>query len=202
MEKVLDYIRSHRDAFVEELFEVLRIPSISAQTEHRGDMVRCAEHLAATLVKAGADHAEVMPTEGNPVVFAEKIVDPKAKTVLVYGHYDVMPVDPREEWTTEPFEPVVRDGRIWGARSRRRQGAVVHAHQGVRGDVRDRTTALQREVHARRRRGDRFAESLQILPRAEETAEIGCHSGLRYVDDFDGYTFDYLRVAWFNLYAG
>ena len=89
-----------------------------------------------------------------------------------------------------------------GARSRRRQGAVVHAHQGVRGDVRDRTTALQREVHARRRRGDRFAESLQILPRAEETAEIGCHSGLRYVDDFDGYTFDYLRVAWFNLYAG
>lgn len=114
MEKVLDYIRSHRDAFVEELFEVLRIPSISAQTEHRGDMVRCAEHLAAALVKAGADHAEVMPTEGNPVVFAEKIVDPKAKTVLVYGHYDVMPVDPREEWTTEPFELVVRDGRIWG----------------------------------------------------------------------------------------
>ena len=66
MEKVLDYIRSHRDAFVEELFEVLRIPSISAQTEHRGDMVRCAEHLAAALVKAGADHAEGMPTEGDP----------------------------------------------------------------------------------------------------------------------------------------
>ena len=75
MEKVLDYIRSHRDAFVEELFEVLRIPSISAQTEHRGDMVRCAEHLAAALVKAGADHAEVMPTEGNPVGFAEKVVE-------------------------------------------------------------------------------------------------------------------------------
>ena len=112
MEKVLDYIRSHRDAFVEELFEVLRIPSISAQTEHRGDMVRCAEHLAAALVKAGADHAEVMPTEGNPVVFAEKIVDPKAKTVLVYGHYDVMPVDPPDRWETDPFEPVVRDGRI------------------------------------------------------------------------------------------
>lgn len=71
MEKVLDYIRSHRDAFVEELFEVLRIPSVSAQTEHRGDMVRCAEHLAAALVKAGADRAEVMPTEGNPVVYAE-----------------------------------------------------------------------------------------------------------------------------------
>ena len=114
MKEVLNYIRSHRDDFVEELFGVLRIPSISAQAEHREDMIRCAEHLAAALVKAGADHAEVMPTEGNPVVFAEKIVDPKAKTVLVYGHYDVMPVDPRAEWTTEPFEPVVRDGRIWG----------------------------------------------------------------------------------------
>ena len=66
-------------------------------------MQRCAEWLAAALVKAGADHAEVMPTEGNPVVFAEKIIDPRAKTVLVYGHYDVMPVDPREEWHTDPF---------------------------------------------------------------------------------------------------
>ena len=119
MEKVLDYIRSHRDAFVEELFEVLRIPSISAQTEHRGDMVRCAEHLAAALVKAGADHAEVMPTEGNPVVFAEKIVDPKAKTVLVYGHYDVMPVDPR---------PQMRPSRTTGS-----NGSVVHSSRGSTG---------------------------------------------------------------------
>jgi len=114
MEKVQKYIEEHRDRFIEELFEVLRIPSISAQPEHRPDMQRCAEWLAGALVEAGADRAEVMPTEGNPVVFAEKIVDPKAKTVLVYGHYDVMPVDPREEWRTEPFEPVVRDGRIWG----------------------------------------------------------------------------------------
>ena len=77
-------------------------------------MQRCAEWLAAALVKAGADRAEVMPTDGNPVVFAEKIINPKAKTVLVYGHYDVMPVDPREEWHTDPFEPIINDGRIWG----------------------------------------------------------------------------------------
>ena len=96
------------------MFDLLRIPSISAQSEHKPDMTRCAEWLAAALVKAGADHTEVFPTEGNPVVYAEKIVDPKAKTVLVYGHYDVMPVDPRGEWRTEPFEPVIRDGRIWG----------------------------------------------------------------------------------------
>ncbi len=114
MKKAHDYIGVNKDRFIDELFELLRIPSISAQSEHKPDMQRCAEWLAATLVKAGADHAEVMPTDGNPVVFAEKRVDPAAKTVLVYGHYDVMPVDPREEWRTEPFEPTIKEGRIWG----------------------------------------------------------------------------------------
>lgn len=114
MEKVQAYIEANKDRFLEELFKLLRIPSISAIAAHKPDMVRCAEWLAASLVKSGADRAEVMPTEGNPVVYAEKIIDPKAKTVLVYGHYDVMPVDPKEEWRTEPFEPVVKDGRIWG----------------------------------------------------------------------------------------
>lgn len=114
MEKAKEYIDRNCDRFIEELFELLRIPSISAQTEHKPDMQRCAEWLAAALVKTGADRAEVMPTDGNPVVFAEKIINPKAKTVLVYGHYDVMPVDPREEWHTDPFEPVINDGRIWG----------------------------------------------------------------------------------------
>lgn len=114
MDKVTGYISANKERFINELFELLRIPSISAQAEHKPDMARCAEWLAAALAKAGADRADVLPTEGNPVVYAEKIVSPKAKTVLVYGHYDVMPVDPREEWRTEPFEPVVRDGRIWG----------------------------------------------------------------------------------------
>ncbi len=114
MEHVKNYIETNKDRFVEELFDLLRIPSISAEQSHKPDMKRCAEFLAAALVKAGADRAEVMPTEGNPVVYAEKIISPEAKTVLVYGHYDVMPVDPRNEWNTEPFEPVIRDGRIWG----------------------------------------------------------------------------------------
>lgn len=108
------YIEKNKDRFLNELFEVLRIPSVSAQSAHREDMVRCAEHLAAALVEAGADRAEVMPTAGNPVVYGEKIVDPAAKTVLVYGHYDVMPVEPIGEWLTDPFEPVVKEGRIWG----------------------------------------------------------------------------------------
>lgn len=114
MKDVKLYIEKNKDRFLNELFEVLRIPSVSAQSVHKEDMVRCAEHLAAALVEAGADRAEVMPTAGNPVVYGEKIVDPAAKTVLVYGHYDVMPVEPLEEWRTDPFEPVVAEGRIWG----------------------------------------------------------------------------------------
>lgn len=114
MDKVKNYIDSNKDRFINELFDLLRIPSISALSEHKPDMRRCAEWLAAALAKVGADRADIMPTDGNPVVYAEKIIDPKAKTVLVYGHYDVMPVDPREEWRTEPFEPVIQEGRIWG----------------------------------------------------------------------------------------
>ena len=113
MDKVKHYIDANKERVVSELFDLLRIPSVSAQPEHKPDMQRCAEWLAAALVKAGADRAEVMPTDGNPVVYAEKIIDPKAKTVLVYGHYDVMPVDPRAEWRTDPFEPVIENGRIW-----------------------------------------------------------------------------------------
>ena len=114
MEKVQSYIDANKERFLNELFDLLRIPSISAQSEHKEDMIKCAEWLAASLVQAGADRAEVMPTEGNPVVYAEKIVNPEAKTVLVYGHYDVMPVDPRNLWNTDPFVPVIKDGRIWG----------------------------------------------------------------------------------------
>lgn len=113
MENVKKYVEANEGRFLEELFELIRIPSISAEAERKPDMRRCAEWLAAALAKAGADRAEVFATEGNPVVYAEKMVDPKARTVLVYGHYDVMPVDPRGEWRTDPFEPVVRDGRIW-----------------------------------------------------------------------------------------
>ena len=114
MDKAKLYIEANKGRFINELFDLLRIPSISAEAARKPDMQRCAEWLAAALAEAGADRAEVMPTEGNPVVYAEKIVDPKAKTVLVYGHYDVMPVDPREEWRTEPFEPTIENGRIRG----------------------------------------------------------------------------------------
>ncbi len=110
---VKTYIAQNKERFLEELFELLRIPSVSAQSEHKPDMVRTAEWLKDALLKSGADKAAVMPSEGNPVVYAEKIIDPSKPTVLVYGHYDVMPEDPIDEWKTDPWEPVVKDNRIY-----------------------------------------------------------------------------------------
>ena len=101
------YIEANRQRFFDELFSLLRIPSISAKPEHKPDMVRCAERLRDLLLEAGADEAGVYPTAGNPVVFGQRILDPSWKTVLVYGHYDVQPPEPLEKWRTDPFEPVI-----------------------------------------------------------------------------------------------
>ena len=108
------YIEQHKDRFFEELFSLLRIPSISAKAEHKPDMLRCAERLCVLLKEAGADSADIYPTAGNPVVFGQKIADPSWKTVLVYGHYDVQPPEPLEKWRSDPFEPEIHDGAIWG----------------------------------------------------------------------------------------
>lgn len=107
------YIAENKDRFLAELFEILRIPSISSQSENKKDMQACAEKLAQFLVEAGADTAKVYPTKGHPVVFGEKIIDRNLPNVLVYGHYDVQPVDPIELWKSAPFEPEIRDGAIY-----------------------------------------------------------------------------------------
>ena len=108
-----EYIAHHEERFLNELFSLLRIPSISAEPSHHADMLRCADLWRELLLQAGADEAKVMPSDGNPLVFAQKHVSDTAPTVLVYGHYDVMPVAPLELWKSAPFEPEVRDGRIW-----------------------------------------------------------------------------------------
>ena len=113
MNRTKEYIEQNKDRFVEELFSLIRIPSISSESEHKADMVRCAERWKELLTASGAENAELIDTTGNPLVYAEKSIDPSKKTVLVYGHYDVMPVTPLELWNTEPFEPVVKDGKIW-----------------------------------------------------------------------------------------
>lgn len=108
-----DYQAENKDRFLEELLELLRIPSVSARSEHKEDMVSCAEKVKQRLLEAGADTVEIMPTAGHPAVFGEKIVDPSKPTVLVYGHYDVQPPDPLELWDSPPFEPVIKDGKIF-----------------------------------------------------------------------------------------
>ncbi len=108
-----EYQEQHKERFLEELLELLRIPSVSARSEHKEDMIRCAEAVKQRLIEAGADTVTVYPTAGHPVVYGEKIIDPAKPTVLVYGHYDVQPADPLELWHSGPFEPVIKDGRIY-----------------------------------------------------------------------------------------
>ena len=110
---IKQYIQENENRFLEELFSLIRIPSISALPEHKDDMLKCAERWKELLLAAGADEARIMPSQGNPLVYAEKKVDPNAQTILIYAHYDVMPAEPLELWNSKPFEPEVRDGRIW-----------------------------------------------------------------------------------------
>ena len=107
------YIEKNRERFFDELFSLLRIPSISSSSEHKGDMYKCAQRLAELLREAGADEADVFETTGHPVVFGSRSVEGAVGTVLVYGHYDVQPVDPLELWKSDPFEPQIRDGAIY-----------------------------------------------------------------------------------------
>lgn len=108
-----DYIEKNKDRFQDELFSLLRIPSISSLDEHKPDMQRCADRLAELLREAGTEDASVFQTEGHPVVYASRKVSDDAPTVLVYGHYDVQPVDPVSLWKSDPFEPEIRDGAIY-----------------------------------------------------------------------------------------
>jgi acetylornithine deacetylase/succinyl-diaminopimelate desuccinylase-like protein len=107
------YIEQNKDRFLQELFDLLKIPSVSADSKYKNDVFKTADFIKDSLVKAGADNAELCQTAGFPVVYAEKIIDKKFPTVLVYGHYDVQPSDPLELWESPPFEPVIREGRIY-----------------------------------------------------------------------------------------
>lgn len=128
MSDIKNYIDQNKERFLDELFGLIRIPSISPVAGYKDDMQRAAGYWKDSILKAGADKAEIFQTEGNPVVYGEKIIDAAKPTVLVYAHYDVMPPDPVEIWKTKPFEPEVRDGKIWarGADDDKGQG-FMHA---------------------------------------------------------------------------
>ena len=108
-----EYIEQNKDKFLSELFELLRIPSVSADSKFKQDVFKAADWLKARFEQLGLDHVEVAPTAGFPIVYAEKIIDPALPTVLVYGHYDVQPADPYELWHTDPFEPEIRNEKIY-----------------------------------------------------------------------------------------
>lgn len=126
MSDVKAYIEKHETRFLNELFDLIRIPSISAKSEHKGDMQRCAEYWRDHLLSVGATRSEIFQTAGHPIVYGEYIKDPEWPTVLVYAHYDVMPVEPLDLWHSAPFDPEVRDGRIWarGADDDKGQGMI------------------------------------------------------------------------------
>ena len=108
-----DYQEKNKERFLEELLALLRIPSVSAKGEHKEDMIKCAESVKQRLIEAGVDKAEIYSTEGHPIVYAEKMIDPSKPTVLVYGHYDVQPPEPLDLWKSPPFEPTIIDGKIF-----------------------------------------------------------------------------------------
>lgn len=113
MDSWKQYQDAHKEEFLAELIDLLKIPSISARSENKADMLHCAEVVKQRLAEAGADTVTIYPTQGHPIVYAEKIIDPSKPTVLVYGHYDVQPADPLELWHSGPFEPVIKEGKIY-----------------------------------------------------------------------------------------
>ena len=113
MQAWIDYQEKNKERFLKELLELLRIPSISAKSEYKEEMKKCGEAVRKSLTDSGVDKAEIHLTEGHPVIYGEKIIDPAKPTVLVYGHYDVQPVEPLDLWKTPPFEPTIKDGKIY-----------------------------------------------------------------------------------------
>ncbi len=124
MNTIQDYINQNKDRFISELMDLLRIPSVSADSKYKADVVRASEFIKKSLEDAGADKVEICTTPGHPIVYGEKIIDPKLPTVLVYGHYDVQPADPLNLWDSPPFEPVIKDNKIYARGSCDDKGQV------------------------------------------------------------------------------
>jgi acetylornithine deacetylase/succinyl-diaminopimelate desuccinylase-like protein len=136
-----DYQNQHKDRFLQELITLLRIPSVSARSEHKPDMQTCAQAVRTALLEAGADKATIFATDGHPIVYAEKIIDPAKPTILVYGHYDVQPPDPLELWHSGPFDPVVKEGRLYARGSADDKGQVYMHVKAFETMVRTNTLA-------------------------------------------------------------
>ena len=172
---IKQYIEKNETRFLDELFSLIRIPSISALPQHKDDMLACAERWKQLLLEAGADEAHVMPSQGNPLVYAEKRVNPEAPTVLVYAHYDVMPAEPLELWKSQPFEPEVRDGRIWARGADDDKGQAMIQAKAFEYMVREGLLRHNVKFYLRRRRRNRITQPECLPERTQGTAEGRCH---------------------------
>uniref|UniRef100_A0A832I193 Dipeptidase n=1 Tax=Eiseniibacteriota bacterium TaxID=2212470 RepID=A0A832I193_UNCEI len=185
MDALTQYLEQHRDRFVEDLKAALRIPSVSARSEHKADCARCAQHLADHLRSLGMTRVEVVPTAGHPVVFAEWLGAPGRPTALLYGHYDVQPPDPLELWKSPPFEPEVRDGKLYARGAVDDKGQVymhlkaIEAHMKVHGRLpinlkvvlegEEETGSVHLEPFLRQRRAELDADVILV----SDTAMLG-----------------------------
>ena len=131
MASVEEHIETNKDRFLNELLDLLRIPSVSADPKYKADVARCAEKVKTRMEEAGLEKVEVCPTKGHPIVYGEKIIDPAKPTVLVYGHYDVQPPDPLDLWDSPPFEPVVKDGVMYARGSSDDKGQFYMRERAV-----------------------------------------------------------------------
>src|ERR1700689_5388924 len=125
--KLTEYIDSKREEHLSDLYELLRIPSVSAQSEHKPDIERAAKWVAEKLRAAGLDNVEIVPTKMHPLVYGESLHAPGKPTILFYGHYDVQPAEPLELWTSPAWDPTVRDGNLFGRGTADDKGQV-HIH--------------------------------------------------------------------------
>src|SRR5687767_13999900 len=139
-----DYQEKNKDRFLNEMLDLLRIPSVNAKSENKADMQKCAETVKKSLLDSGCDKADVLNTEGHPVVYGEKIIDPSKPTVLIYGHYDVQPAEPLELWHSNPFEPVIKDGRIYARGSADDKGQFYMHVKAL--EILSKTNSLQNNI--------------------------------------------------------
>ena len=133
MKSAKTYITEHKQRFIDELIELLKIPSISANSAHKGDLIKTAEAVKVSLEKAGCQTVEICETPGYPIVYGEIVVDKNLPTILVYGHYDVQPPDPLDLWDSPPFEPVIKTTDIHP------DGAILHAEVAM---IKDKCTCM------------------------------------------------------------
>jgi hypothetical protein len=160
-----DYLEKNKDRFLNEMLDLLRIPSVSAKGEHKADMQKCAELVKQRLLDAGCDKAEVIETDGHPVVYGEKIIDPAMPTVLIYGHYDVQPAEPLELWHSGPFEPVIKDGKVFARGSADDKGQFYMHSQSAGNDGANKNNEYQHKIFDRRRRRNRLTKPWKICRR-------------------------------------